>query len=184
MHPLYQIMMIITVNNEHHVDRCNNFGNRASQKIWQSFISLVMWILVFKCGLKRLKCYVDDKFSFSRVGDVAFYEPYNWNMPREQVEILHLWDEIGLPHDDLKQISGSVIPCICFDVNPNLMTVTINPEMCSSLIEACDVFLTSGKRRSLWDFQCLCGHINWALNVYPHMRPVLSTLYDYGTPQL
>jgi hypothetical protein len=27
MHPLYQIMTIITVNNERHVDRCNNFGN-------------------------------------------------------------------------------------------------------------------------------------------------------------
>jgi hypothetical protein len=49
---------------------------------------LVMWILIFKPGLKRLKCYINDKFSFSRVGDVAFYEPYNRNIPRKQVEIL------------------------------------------------------------------------------------------------
>jgi hypothetical protein len=98
-------------------------------------------------------------------------------MPREQVEILRLWDEVGLPHDDLKQISGPVIPCIGFDVDPNLMTVTINPEKCSSLIEACEVFLTSGKRRSLRDFQRLWGHINWALNVYPCMQPALFALY-------
>jgi len=36
MHPLFQILTIITVDDEHRVDRCNNFGNRGSQKIWQS----------------------------------------------------------------------------------------------------------------------------------------------------
>ena len=48
MHFLYQLLTVITVDNERRVDRCNNFGNRGSQKIWQSFMSLVMWILVFK----------------------------------------------------------------------------------------------------------------------------------------
>ena len=42
MHFLYQLFTIITVNGEHCVDRCNNFGNRGSQKIWQSSMSLVM----------------------------------------------------------------------------------------------------------------------------------------------
>src|ERR1700722_10148037 len=75
MHFLYQLLTIITVNNERQVDHCNNFGNRGAQKIWQSFMSLLMWILVFKCGLKNLKCYTDNAYSFSRVGDSTFYEP-------------------------------------------------------------------------------------------------------------
>jgi hypothetical protein len=134
MHPLFQILTIITVNGERRVDRCNNFGNRGSQKIWQSFMSLVVWILVFKRGLKQLKCYVDDIFSFSKVDDIVFYRPYSRYMPTNQVKVLQLWDEIGLPHEDGKQISGRIIPCIGFDVDPNLMTVSMNPEKRATLM--------------------------------------------------
>ena len=126
MHFLYQLLTVITVDNERHIDRCNNFGNHGSQKIWQSFMSLVMWILVFKCGLKHLKCYTDDVFSLT-AGNLSYYTPYNRYMPSEQVAILQLWDEIGLPHENNKQISGPVIPCIGFDIDPNLMTVTMIP---------------------------------------------------------
>jgi hypothetical protein len=35
-----------------------------------------------------------------------------------------------------------------------------------------------GTRRSLKDFQQLAGYINWALNVYPLLKPGLSNLYD------
>lgn len=139
-------------------------------------MSLVMWILVFKCGLIHLKCYTDDVFSFSTAGNLTFYPPYNWWMPSEQVIILHLWDEIRLPHENTKQISGTIIPSIGFEVNPNLMTVTMIPTKWESLIEACQLFVTPG-RRFFQDFQWLAGHINWALNVYPRLRPALSALY-------
>ena len=125
MHFLYQLLTVITVNNRCRVERCNNFGNHGSQKIWQSFMSLVMWILVFKRGLKHLKCYTDDVFSFSAAGNLAYYSPYNRYMPSEQVAFLQLWDEIGLPHENNKQILGPVILCIGFDVDLNLMTVTM-----------------------------------------------------------
>jgi hypothetical protein len=176
MHFLYQLLTIITVDGEHRVDRCNNFGNRGAQKIWQSFMSLVMWILVFKRGLKHLKCYTDDVYSFSLARNSAFYPPYQRWIPTEQASILRLWDEIGLPHEDAKQISGPVMPCIGFDVDPNRMTVTMILAKRESFIEACELFVTSG-RRSLRDFQQLAGHINWALNVYPRMRPTLPALY-------
>ena len=120
MYPLFQILTIITVDNEHCVDRCNNFRNRGSQKIWQSFVSLVIWILVFEQGLDQLKCYVDDIFSFSKVGDMDFYWPYNQYMPINKVKVLQLWDEIRLPYKDAKQVSGPVIPCIGFNIDPNL----------------------------------------------------------------
>ena len=105
-------------------------------------MSLIMWILVFQQGLTHLKCYTDDIFSFSTDGNLAFYSPYNRWMPSEQVSILQLWDKIGLPHEDAKQISGPIIPCIRFDVNPNNMTVTMIPAKQESLIEACKLFVT------------------------------------------
>ena len=140
-------------------------------------MSLIMWTLVFKWGLKHLKYYTDNIFSFSAAGNFAFYSPYNRWMPSEQVIILQLWDKINLPHEDTKQISGTIIPCIKFDVNPNHMTVTMIPAKWESLIEACQLFVTP-ERRSLWDFQWLAGHINWALNVYPRMQPATSALYE------
>src|ERR1700722_18213622 len=104
-------------------------------------MSLVMWILVFKRSLKILKCYTDDAYSFSRVGDSTFYELNQQWMPADQVKKLRLWDEIGLPHDDSKQISGPIIPCIGFDVDLNLMMVTMIPSKCESFIDACELFV-------------------------------------------
>ena len=115
-------------------------------------MSLVMWILVFKHGLKHLKCYTNDVFSFSAANNLMFYAPYHRWMPTEQSSILLLWDKISLPHKNSKQIMGPIIPCIGFDVDPNKMTITMIPAKCESLIEACNLFVSSG-RHSLWDFQ-------------------------------
>ena len=45
MHPLYQILQIVTVGSQRYINRSNDFGGHASQIIWQSFMSLVIWIL-------------------------------------------------------------------------------------------------------------------------------------------
>ena len=42
MHPLWQIKQAVCIDNQFCIDRCNNFGGRASQKIWWSFMSLVL----------------------------------------------------------------------------------------------------------------------------------------------
>ena len=42
MHFLYQLLNFITIDNECPVDWYNNFRKCESQKIWQSFMSLVM----------------------------------------------------------------------------------------------------------------------------------------------
>jgi hypothetical protein len=65
MHPLWKIKQTICINEQFSIDRCNNFRGQASQKIWWSFMSLVLWIAVFKQFLHALKGYVDDNFSFS-----------------------------------------------------------------------------------------------------------------------
>ena len=73
IHLLFQIVQIITIDGQQYVDRNHNFGGRASQILWQSFISLIMWVLVFRWGLWVLKCYVDDAFLITRMGDVSRY---------------------------------------------------------------------------------------------------------------
>ena len=76
MHPLYQILQIITIGSQRYIDRSNSFGGCPSQIIWKSFMSLVIWILVFRCRIGTLKCYVNDTFSVARAEDVCWYEPY------------------------------------------------------------------------------------------------------------
>ena len=77
MHPLYQILQIVTMGRQRYIDRSNNFGGHMSQIIWQSFMSLVIWILVFKCGIGALKCYVNNAFSVARTEDVHWYKLYH-----------------------------------------------------------------------------------------------------------
>jgi hypothetical protein len=90
MHPLWQIKQVVNINDQFCVNRCSNFGGRASEKIWWSFISLVLWIAVFKRGLVALKCYVDDHFSFSLAGDLELYNKYEAFLPSNQMKLLQL----------------------------------------------------------------------------------------------
>ena len=100
MHPLYHILQIVTMGSQRYVDRSNNFGGRVSQIIWQSFMSLVIWILVFRRRIGTLKCYINGAFSVARAEDVCWYEPYCWAIPVDQAKILHLWDKTHLPHTE------------------------------------------------------------------------------------
>ena len=63
MHPLWQIKQVVSFGSKHHVDRCNVFGGRASQRIWHAFMSLVLWVAVMKLLMHFLYLYVDDSFS-------------------------------------------------------------------------------------------------------------------------
>ena len=177
MHPLWQIKQVVRIDGQFCIDRCNNFGGRGSQKIWASFISLVLWLAVHKYDLPSLKCYVDDHFSVAIGGDLELYPDYDAFLPSDQVKLLELWDKIGLPHEAPKQISGSIVPVIGFDVDPNAMTVSMNPTKKDELIAACETFTTPGARKTLREFQRLQGWINWALNVFPKLRPALCESY-------
>ena len=90
MHSLYQILQIITISGQRYIDRSNNFGGCTSQIIWQSFMLLVIWILVFRHSIGMLKCYVDDAFSVTRAEDVCWYKPFCWAILMDQAKILHL----------------------------------------------------------------------------------------------
>ena len=177
MHPLWQIKQVVSFQGKRYVDRRNVFGGRASQRIYHAFMSLVIWIAIFKLLIYFLYIYVDDSFSFEDKRELELYQPYKKFLPSNLVKLLHLWDAIELPHEEKKQIYGLELPIIGFDVDPNLMRVKMNDDSRLLLIHAILDFAQRGSRRALRDFQRLAGHLNWALNVYPLLRPGLSALY-------
>lgn len=182
MHPLWQLKQINTVNGLRYVDRNNAFGGSASGSIFIAFNSLVAWIAKNKRKIKYLSNYVDDSSGFNKKGDYRLYAPYNTYFPRHQTRLLELWDEIGIPHKPKKQIFGIGIPVIGIKVDPNNMTFTLPDTRRSDLLEALRAWYTkpvNGARQcyQLRYWQQMGGWINWALNVYPLLRPCLNRFY-------
>lgn len=164
MHPLWQLKQNISIFGHHYVDCNNNLGGHRSQNIWASFISLILWISVFKREIKTLKCYIDDHFAFSEMGDISLYKHYHTLLPTNQTVLLILWDEINLPHKLEKQVSGAPLSVIGFDVDPNQMTASLSPTKQQKLIDVCLDFIDLCTRETPWDLQRLQGWVNWALN--------------------
>lgn len=177
MAPHWQMKQIVKFDGTFNADWRNNFGGRASGAIWGSFFSLVIWIAIFVRQILDLFAYVDDCYGFDRASNMLWYEPYQKLMPAKQVHLLKLWDELGIPHSVEKQKFGGVLTIIGFEVDVNAMTITLPAASKADLIKAIDQFAVVGRRPRLADFQALAGWINWALNVYPLLRPCLSGMY-------
>ena len=128
-----------------YVDRCNCFGYRGSYYIYIVFISLVCCIMDHIKHIQHLKCYIDNNCSFTQIGDVKYYEPYGRYFPSDQMKLLELWDKIGLPHVEWKQIYTPTITFIHFKINPNAMTVSISCEWKQTLIDQVIDFAQPGK---------------------------------------
>jgi hypothetical protein len=185
MHPLWQIRQVVTLWKdgypaERRVDRCNVFGNRAAGRIWCSFISLVIWIATYIKHIPDLFNYIDDAFSWEFAHRTMWYERYHRPYPEKQTRLLLLWDELGIPHAEKKQVFGSPLTIIGFDVDPNEMRITLARDKCVQLYDRLLAFVDthSVRRRTLREFQQIAGWVNWALNVFPLLRPGLSILYD------
>jgi hypothetical protein len=91
-------------------------------------------------------------------------------LPTKQAQLLLLFDDIGIPHKEHKQVFGSPLQIIGFDVNPNTMMITMPSAARDELVLAIRTFANPRRRQSLRDFQRLAGWVNWALNVYPLLR--------------
>ena len=128
-----------------------------------------------------LGTYSDDSFGVELAKNLTFYERYQRDMPTSQVKLLNLWDHLGIPHKEKKQIFGSKLTIINIDVNTRNMTLTLPEESKSDLISHLHEFARtpegSGVKYTLKDFQRLSGWFNWALNVYPLLKPALANIY-------
>ncbi|KAJ3846595.1 hypothetical protein EV368DRAFT_88772 [Lentinula lateritia] len=193
MHPLWQIKQVVTTGmptrdearegkfnekgRKRYVDWCACFGNSGSPRLWNSVMGLVVWVAIQTLRIRSLCCFMDDCFSIALVGDVEVYEPYDQTLPSEQVKLLRLWDFLGIPHKQPKQVWGETLTIIGFLVDPNELTVTLPASSKDELVVQVKKFATS-RRRTLQEWQQLTGWVNWSLNVFPLLRPALSNVYD------
>lgn len=178
MHPLWQIKQAIPVDGQYHIDRCNTIGNRGGGWNWDSFISCVNWIATEKKDVSGLLGYVDDNFGWEFEGRKKYYKPYDKYLPTKQARLLGLWDELGILHDEDKQLSGPSLPILGYHVNPNAMTVKVPDEKKAKVVELLRSHAHAGKHYTLNELQSIAGSVNSALSLYPRLRPGLRVLFD------
>lgn len=178
MHPLWQIRQIVTVDGQRYVDRCNTFGSRAGGWVWGSFISLVLWIAIKVKKIEDLLGYVDDDFSWDFAGNTRYYRPYHKYLPEKQARYLELWDELGIPHSEDKQESGSALTIIGFEFDPNGVRVRLPDSRRRELFQSIDDFAQQGQQRKFLEFQQIAGLIEWAFAANPFGRPGLSGIHE------
>nr|GAT47557.1 predicted protein [Mycena chlorophos] len=191
MHPLMQIKQVATSNIptkdevaagrdngplQRNVDWCATFGSGGSPRLWATVMGLVIWIAIFVEWLSDLFCYVDDSYSWELESNFLHYAPYDKRMPAKQVKLLQLWDHLGIPHKESKQLHGETLTIIGFELNANKMTMSLPASSRTDLISAVNDFITS-RQRTLHEFQSLVGWINWSYNMYFLLRPALSNVY-------
>ncbi|KAF9477427.1 hypothetical protein BDN70DRAFT_837859 [Pholiota conissans] len=184
MHPHWQIKQVNTVQRGvFHVDRNNAFGGRASGCIWIAFNGLVTWIAIHVKGLRWLLVYSDDSFISDWSGRLTLDPIFQKLMPTNQVELMSLWRELGIPYKEKKQLFDSVLTIIGIDVDPNAMTMTLSQvrrdDLVQELTEFCQVPTdgTPEVGHPLRRWQSLAGWMNWAFNVFPLLRPSLNNFY-------
>jgi hypothetical protein len=141
-------------------------------------MGLVLWIAIKVKNMEDMFAYVDDAFSWDFDGNLDLYEPYEAFIPEKQFKLLSLWDELGIPHEQSKQVQGQSLRIIGFEVDVSQMTITMPAKALQELVHATRTFAQPNKRRTLRDFQQIAGWINWGLNVFPLLRPGLCTLYE------
>lgn len=180
--PYWQLKQIVTVDSQRHVDRSVAFGSSGSPGIFISVNSLVAWIAKNVKGIRFILGYVDDSSGCNLLGETTLYPPYGKEMPTDQCRLLLLWDELGIPHKPHKQISGSPLTIIGITVDPNQMTLTLPLSSKEHLLEELLFWTTKPPKSSSGSFKLkywerLAGWFNWALNVYPLLRPALNNVY-------
>ena len=134
MQPRWQIKQVNRIDDEYHVDRCNAFGSSRGPGIFISFNSLVAWIATEIKRIRYLINYVDDSSGCALRKDYALYEPYGKEYPKDQVILMTLWDELGIPQKPHKQLHGQTLPIIGITVDAEALTLTLSVEAKETLI--------------------------------------------------
>jgi hypothetical protein len=177
MHQLWQLKQIVKVRDEYVVDRVNMFGGSSSGPIFISVNTLVAWIADRERDIEDL-VYVDDSFGVEEEGYVVLYVPYGVELPLQQTCLLELWDELGVPHKQKKQVHGSQLTILGIEIDVNNLTFTLPQESKDRLSKELADWCQRGVRRKVKEWQQLAGWINWVLNVYPLLRLALNNVYD------
>jgi hypothetical protein len=176
MHKLWQLKQGVRLLGKLYVDRVNVFGGSASPAIFIAVNALVAWVAKNERAIDDL-IYVDDSFGIEEEGKTAWYAPYAQDLPCQQAHLLELWDELGIPHKKAKQVCGERLTILGIVVDVNNLMFTLTPEAREQLSEELEEWCQRGVRRRVREWQRVAGWLNWALNVYPLLRPALNDLY-------
>ena len=120
---------------------------------------------------------MDDSSGCGKAKDVLYYEPYESFYPRDQVLLLRLWDELGIPHKRHKQIFGSPLPIIGIRVDVNELSFTLSDDTKDTLVKELERWFKQGRKEKLKRWYQMGGWMNWAFNVYPWLKPALNNFY-------
>ncbi|KIM20800.1 hypothetical protein M408DRAFT_333803, partial [Serendipita vermifera MAFF 305830] len=102
MHPHWQIRQVFETPEGGEmmkwVDRCGVFGNAAMVRVFCAFFGAVIWVAINVRAIDGLFHYIDDANGYEDNPHLVFYDPYKAYYPENQVQLLKLWDELGIPH--------------------------------------------------------------------------------------
>ena len=140
------------------------------------------WVRIHECGIEGLLHYVDDAFNVSFHDELTLYCPYQHMMPADQTRFLLLLDKIGLLHEDKRQLHGAVLKIISLVINLKDMSISMSSEGKQKLIDSIHDFvlktLDNKCQQPLCAWLRMLGHVNWALNAFPILKPALNSSYD------
>lgn len=100
--------------------------------------------------------------------------------PGHDTRLLCLWDFLGIPHKQKKQIYGESLTIIGLLVDSRAMSISLSLDASQKLVAHIRSFLSDapGRRCTLREWQQTLGWINWGLNVHPLLRPALASAYN------
>ncbi|KAJ7149654.1 hypothetical protein C8R46DRAFT_1044062 [Mycena filopes] len=180
MNVMWQPWQVYRIGTLFHVDRAATFGSSASPPIWTTFAGLVLWIAMVIFLIPNLFAYMDDFHSAQLATDMLYYKPYKRSFPTNKTRLLRLWDWLGIPHSEDKQIFGWQLVVIGFLVDTRLMRVTIPDSARAEFVAELRRWTLRpkrGVRRTLREWQALAGYANWVFNVFPLLKPALCNVY-------
>lgn len=188
MSPYWQALQAVKIDGQYHVDRCNTFGNAASQRLFCAFSSLVLWIAENVYDVHDMLSYIDDNFSWDYATQKKYYEPYKKLLPIKQARLLQLWDILGIPHDIKKQEHGHVLTIIGFEVDVRRMRVRIPKAALDKILPKIESLYTSKAiettKTTVKDIRQIAGKVNWTIEVNPLLRPGVDCLYRLVTGRM
>lgn len=143
-HPIWQLRQVVLVDGQYHIVRRLVFGNRASPRIWCAVSGLLCWLAVRRLQIADLHVYMDDFFGWDFADNLILFR--GQRRPRRQVQLLILWEAIGCPFDDNKQVHGPLLKIIGFYVDMNNVSISLTPSAITDVIASIDKFLSSTLR--------------------------------------
>ena len=103
-------------------------------------------------------------------------------MPCNQVRFLSLLNEVGLPHEDKKQVHRKQLKIIRLLVNTERLSISMSAEAKEKLIGSIRNFVlntpNNKHQQMLRTWLRTLGYANWALNAFPILKPTLNSSYD------